>query len=56
METVLWRAFDSVSVEKIKSGMANAALLTKRGMVLHGQTLFNVQNFCAPFAIVFQIF
>ena len=45
METVLWRAFDSASVEKFRYGMANAGLLTKKGMVLHNQTLFNVQNF-----------
>ena len=38
MEKVLWRAFDSFSVEKI--GMANGALLTKKGKLLHNQALF----------------
>ena len=38
MEKVLWRAFDSFSIEKI--GMANGALLTKKGKLLHNQALF----------------
>ena len=43
METVLWRAFDRVSVEKIKSGVANGEVLTKKGMVLHHQaSMLNV--------------
>ena len=38
MEKALWRAFDNFSIEKI--GMANGALLTKKGKLLHNQALF----------------